>query len=175
MKERRKIAAVWSERILRRLRYKKALKYLKEGRILDFGCDDQSLKEYLPKSCEYIGCEKDYSIIKGKFDTIFMIAVLEHLNQKNAYKVLDLLFNSLNYGGRLIITTPSVYCKTLLEFLAFKLHLEDKEAVREHLYYWSKNEFIGLAKNYGLFLEYKTFQFGLNQLVMLEKSIIIDD
>lgn len=159
------------EKILRKLRYKKALKYLKKGRVLDFGCDDKSLKDILPQNCEYVSCEKNYAIIKGKFDTVFMLAVLEHIPYKQAYEVLDLLFNSLNHGGKLIMTTPSISCKWVLEILAFKLHLLTQEWVKEHNHYWSEKEFTDLAKKYGLAVKYKTFQLGMNQLIIFEKTL----
>ncbi len=57
---------------------------------------------------------------KEKFDLILLIDVIEHI--KEDIRVLNVLFIALNKGGKLIISTPSVYRK----------YKQDEEFVDEH-------------------------------------------
>lgn len=154
----------------RNLRFKKALKYLKKGRVLDFGCNDSSLENFLPRGCEYIGCDCDFSVIKGEFDTIFMLAVLEHIPLEDVNNVFKKLCSFLKDDGMLILTTPSKHCHYLLKFLN-TIGLSEGNVDKEHKHYWTKEELIQLSKAHGSSLIfYQSFQLGMNQLAIMKKN-----
>jgi 2-polyprenyl-3-methyl-5-hydroxy-6-metoxy-1,4-benzoquinol methylase len=67
-----------------------------------------------------------------------MNSVVEHLD--NPVATLESIRNILSPGGVLFINVPSWLGKTLLEFLAFKLHLSPAEEMEDHRRYYSKRE-----------------------------------
>lgn len=173
---------------LREKRIKQALPFLK-GRILDFGCGTGKTSEFTEKHV-YIGIDKDkfsietakitypnktfYLLTKnfkltllGKFDTIIVIAVIEHL--KNPRKILEKLKILLNINGKIVITTPPPY-SNLIHKIGSKLRLFSKEAHNEHETLFNKKMMARLAKESGLKLtKSKKFLFGINQLFILEQ------
>lgn len=100
--------------------------------VLDLGCGSCKLKNFLPKSITYLGVDfpkkgKDYGlntskknkdivfwnlenslpvkIKKKKFDVVFLLEVLEHI--ENFKTLLKECAKILKKNGRIIITTPS--------------------------------------------------------------------
>jgi len=157
------------EKFLMWLRFRKIVPYMKEGSVLDFGSGKkQSLRKYLTKNYEYCGVERDYDPIKGKYDTVVMAAVLEHLD--NEIEILEMLKSHMNKGSLLIITTPTSKSKKVLDILAL-LRLVDPENIKEHNYYWNEDELRGIAHKLGLKIDrYKKFEFGFNQIVIMQKD-----
>ncbi len=155
------------EKILQKQRFKKILPFVKGKSVLDFGGNKGELKEYI--SQKYTLCNEDYSVLKGKkFDTIVSLAVVEHIQLEQVLKIIKMLREHLNKNGRIIITTPTKRNKPVLEFLA-KINLLDRENIKEHKHYWSKEELFNLAKKVDLDIShYKKFQFGLNQIIVLD-------
>lgn len=51
---------------------------------------------------------EDLKIQKSKFDVVFSIETIEHINEKDGQAFLKMLINSLKKEGKLIITTPIV-------------------------------------------------------------------
>ncbi len=149
------------EKWLQTYRFNIIRKYL-FGRILDFGCNNQELQLHynLPN---YTGVNS-ISEVKGEFDTIVVLAVIEHMDQLEGIKVIDTLMSHLGNNGVLVLTTPSPISKYILEVLSF-FRLIDKDNLKEHKYYWSKRDLLDSFKG----CEYKKFQFGLNQLVAIWK------
>lgn len=109
-----------------RLRFKKAIELseVKPGeKVLDLGCGNKKLKEFLPK-VEYLGVDvKKYNgvlqhnlekglpkkIKKQKFDIIFMLEFLEHI--ENFKSLLKECKKIMSKKGRIIVSTPNyIFC-----------------------------------------------------------------
>jgi len=103
-------------------------------------------------------------------DCILMSAVLEHLNDpkniiKEAYRILG-------PGGVFLLTTPSVYAKPILEFLAFKLKIISREDISEHKKYYKTSDIVKLFANCGFDeknVKCKYFELFFNILVIAKK------
>lgn len=104
------------------------------------------------------------------FDKVFLLAVLEHIEEKNVQPLFLEFYRILKNGGRIIITTPTPRSKAILEFLALKLKLVTAEEVTDHKHYYVSKEINDLAAICGLkVINAKLFQLGLNSFYLLEK------
>jgi len=104
------------------------------------------------------------------FDKVFLLAVLEHIEDKDIQALFQEFHRILKKGGRVIITTPTPRAKAILEFLAFKLKVVTVEEVTDHKHYYIAKEISDLARTNDLKVIYsKLFQFSLNSLYVLEK------
>ena len=159
-----------AESFLQKKRFSKILPLISGNSILDFGGNRGELKKHLRNSQDYTLCNRDYSVLKGKtFDTILSLAVIEHLEIADVFKVIKMLKQHLNPNGIIILTTPSKLAKPVLEVMSIS-GLLDKENLKEHKHYWNKRELFELAKKSELNVrKYLKFQFGLNQLIVLKK------
>lgn len=161
------------ERFLQNQRFGRIKDFVK-GDILDFGGNKGEVKEYLDKYGppiinRYVYCNYDYSKIEGDFDITLMLAVLEHLPEKDMEKIFEFLVSKLKNNGRMIIITPTKIAKPVLEFLAF-LRILDKENIKEHKKYWNFKDLKELADRYNLKIEkYYKFQLGFNQMIIFRK------
>ena len=147
----------------------------KLGKQIQFrGFDlSESFVEYSNKAVKYKGLanvsfsqidlEKDK--IPGGYDLVIMSEVLEHLN--NPKQVLKKIYDSLNPGGVLLISTPNsknlikypfIFLKSLIgrkDSLEMSKHLTQEEQrhklaeQEQHLYVFSQPELIKLLKNVG--------------------------
>ena len=153
------------ERYLQKQRFSKVREYLK-GDVLDFGGNDGELKQFVEG--DYTLVNYDHSPMEGKtFDTIVLLAVIEHLHAKNIYDVFEIFKQCLRKDGTIFLTTPTPKSKLLLEALA-SVSLLDKENIEEHKHYWTESDLYALAHKSGFeVLEYDTFQLGFNQLMVL--------
>ena len=158
------------EKLLQKYRFSKVKNYLK-GSILDFGGNRGELKDYIFNnnivSVKNYKCVNDIKEVDKKYDTIVCLAVIEHIEVKEVFTIIRKLLEHLNDNGTLILTTPSIKLKWILEFLAF-LGILDKENIKEHKHYWSKTELEFLAADFSSF-QYNTFQLTLNQIIILNK------
>jgi 2-polyprenyl-3-methyl-5-hydroxy-6-metoxy-1,4-benzoquinol methylase len=156
------------EKLLQKMRFNRIIPFIIGDSLLDFGGNRGELKGYIKQ--HYTLCQRDYSVIKNKsFDTIVMLAVIEHLEYRNTFKIISMLKSHLNANGRIILTTPSPCAKLILDTLAY-VGLLDKENMKEHKHYWSKKDLNLLARKTKLKITvFKYFQFGLNQMVVLDK------
>lgn len=179
------------DRFLSKYRLSVVTKYVEKGDvILDIGCGFQ---HYLLTNFKHkfkLGYGLDYDIVNYQdenlvllnyryqgnlplkdnfFDKVFLLAVLEHIEIKDV-KVLFLEFSRiLKKNGCVIITTPTLRCKPILEFIAFKFKLV-ADNVSDHKHYYIPNEIYDLARSSGLKVSnFKLFQLGLNSLYVLEK------
>jgi SAM-dependent methyltransferase len=117
----RRYPEIWNLKILRK-RFPLMLKTIKEGeKILDIGASNRNLQERLrrhfPKLI-YKSMDIDreqfhdfYSLeeIQESFDVIFLFEVIEHLGLEEGVQLIKKIYNLLNEGGRLILTTPNVF------------------------------------------------------------------
>ena len=66
----------------------------------------------------------------GTFDCVTMLAVIEHLKKRP--ETLKEARRVLKPGGLLVLTAPTWAAKPVLEFLAFRLGVVDKNEVADH-------------------------------------------
>jgi SAM-dependent methyltransferase len=112
---------VWDIEILRK-RFPLMLKMIRDGeKVLDIGASNRNLQDrlrrHLPKLI-YKSMDIDreqfhdfYSLdeIQESFDVVFLFEVIEHLEMEEGVQLLKKIYNLLNGGGRLILTTPNVF------------------------------------------------------------------
>jgi SAM-dependent methyltransferase len=127
------------------------------------------LKGKLPKRRFYqLDMDNDQLDFEGEFDTVLLIAVLEHIyNRKHLFTQI---LKKLKPAGKIVITTPTIF-GDFIHRIGAKLGFFAESAVHGHIIIYSKPWFRVLAKNFGLRIhKYKTFEFGCNQLVILTRQ-----
>ncbi len=172
---------------LRRRRIAAALPFLK-GRVLDYGCGIGALTEYFSPE-NYIGIDDDKAslsiakkthpayvflytdelcMIEGVFDSIALLAVIEHVH--DAEILLRLLGSLLEQNGSIVLTTPLPMAGLLHRFGAC-IGLFSKEAHNDHKAFYGHKEIAAMAQSagFGIAVE-KRFLFGMNQLCILKKK-----
>ncbi|HEY1016463.1 MAG TPA: methyltransferase domain-containing protein [Herpetosiphonaceae bacterium] len=163
-------------------------------RVLDVGCSNAYLASLLPADAEYIGLDGSPALLEqgrrfhpgrrlvqldlerdelpadirdSRFDTVAMMALLEHLAAPAA--LVAALAPLLSPGGRLIITTPSPLGHRVHRAGA-ALGLFYHEAANDHRSMLSLAVLRGLAAAAGLEIEVcRTFALGCNQLLVARR------
>ena len=179
--------------VIAKLRNRKVRRYILENDVLlDFGCGYQGyfLLDLRNQIKEGIGIDYDaendklgnikflkYKYVQslpfenGYFSKVTMLAVIEHFSEDALSKLFKEVSRILKKDGKIILTTPTPFGKTILEFLAFKLHLISKEEISDHKKYYTKEDINVIAKNCGFVPElYDKFQFGINSISILRKA-----
>jgi 2-polyprenyl-3-methyl-5-hydroxy-6-metoxy-1,4-benzoquinol methylase len=158
----------WLEGIFQRFRFNKALKYLK-GDILDFGGNEGELRKFVQGN--YTLVNYDHSPMENKsFDTVVALAVVEHIEVDEVFRVFSLFKLKLKPNGNVFLTTPTPFARPVLELMA-SMNLLEKHNIEEHKHYWTKNEIFELARKNGFVVkEYKRFQLGFNQMALFEAT-----
>ena len=180
------------ERILREYRIRKILRHIKSWQnVCDIGCGKHMvlLKKINEISKNCVGVDKkippiNYSNIKIKqfdiedripmeddsFDTVTLLAVLEHLDCEK--RIIKEIYRILRPNGILLITVPTKKAKPFIEFLAFKLNIISKEEVSDHKRYYTKDNIKKLLlENKFRCKEIRHFEFGCNIFCKAEKVI----
>ncbi len=112
---------IWALKILRK-RFPLMVEMTRDGeKVLDIGASTRDLearlKRHFPKLL-YKSMDIDreqvhdfYSLeeIRECFDVVFLFEVIEHLNLEEGIRLLQRIYDLLNPGGRLILTTPNVF------------------------------------------------------------------
>lgn len=181
-------AALLSRR-LHRARLEAILPHIR-GDVLDIGCGSAAVAGYLAKSQSYVGIEVDPVMVAelqrnrpghtflgrdvdnepidlppGQFDTILLIAVIEHLRRPEW--VLGQVRDVLRPEGRVIITTPTPWGDTLLRW-GGRLGLFTRAALDVHERVYSKADIEQLAASSGYMVPtLRRFEFGCNWLAVL--------
>ena len=174
------------DKILRWMRCRRFNKYIpKNGVVCDFGCgeDFSFLKTISDKIKKGYGIDNKYNhknyknieivndikdISDNSVDLVVMIAVLEHL--ECPVDILIKLKRILKLSGKLVLTTPTPAARPLLEFLAYKLKIINREEIMDHKCYYNKQELLYLFKKMQFKnVKHKYFQFGLNNFLEAEK------
>ena len=165
---------------LQKVRTNMATPYL-NGSILDIGCGNGYLAQFCSPE-RYHGYEIDpvsiNSAIKkfpqyrfspkkpeSKFDTIVLLAVIEHIANPEAF--VSSILENLKNTGRVIITTPHPSLEWV-HFLGAKAGLFSFHADEEHEQLFTRKKMTLLAEKTGLKVIYrKRFLFGANQIFIL--------
>lgn len=104
----------------------------------------------------------------GSFDTVVMLAVLEHLHHPDA--VLGDIQRVLRPRGGIVMTVPTVYARPVLEFFAFRLGLVSREGVEDHKRYYTKAALAADLERAGFAVErIRYFEFGFNLFAVARK------
>ena len=107
-----------------KLRMKLSASLVKDGKILDVGCQDGNLRFFL-NNCDYYGIDitskhfqKDFNFILGEatrlpfknenFDTVTALEVIEHLF--NPWKFVEEIHRILGPQGVFVLSTPNAVC-----------------------------------------------------------------
>jgi 2-polyprenyl-3-methyl-5-hydroxy-6-metoxy-1,4-benzoquinol methylase len=181
---------------LQKLRFKNALPFIKGNYILDIGSSNGEIIKLLSPQIKYFGIEgnkeyfeeatkkyKNHKFLNfylehdkvnkieefgvNKFDTIIMLAVLEHM--KSPEETLKLLRTYLSEQGKIIITTPSSAAEPVLK-IGSKIGLFSNE-MDEHENHFPKDKLIAMCSRAGYrIVYYKRFELGFNHLIILEKE-----
>lgn len=161
-------ASLFLEKFLQNYRFRMVKPYL-IGDVMDFGGNKGELKSYVDGA--YLVVNYDHSIMdKASCDTIVALAVIEHIEMDEVFKIFNTFKSILRPGGRIFLTTPTPLAKPILEFLA-RFGILEKDNIAEHKHYWTKAEITKLAiENKFSIKRYSTFQLGCNQLAVFVHS-----
>lgn len=180
------------DRYLQRLRCDQADRFIRNGdRLLDVGCFDRVLLERVaPRVRRAVGIDPlaipyhagnvevlkasipgDHPFAPGDFDCITLLAVLEHIREKDA--LARECFRLLAPGGRVVITVPHPRVDDLLALL-HRLRLIDGMSLEEHHGY-DVRQTPAIFTGAGLALHTaRAFELGLNRLFVFEKPATAD-
>jgi 2-polyprenyl-3-methyl-5-hydroxy-6-metoxy-1,4-benzoquinol methylase len=176
------------DRFIQLLRIRKAAQWIRpDSRVLDIGCFDSSLFDYLGAELkEGIGLDPllekpivgpTWRLMKGRlpgaqdlegpFDAITLLAVLEHIPEPDLVPFTREIRRLLGASGRLIVTVPEPAVDRILAGLR-RLHLIDGMSLEEH-HGFESGRTRELFEGAGLQLvTHRRFQFGLNNLYVFE-------
>jgi len=162
-----------------------------QGDVLDLGCGVSRIPRYLNQDSKYVGVEIDPKLIEWlkktyplhtfyqgdlengelilnlKFDTVLMIAVLEHL--RNPDNILKQIPTLLKPAGKLVMTTPTPFGGSI-HSIGARIGLFYQEAADQHEKFYNRNQISQLINVYGLEITFfGKFLIGGNQLVVCQK------
>jgi SAM-dependent methyltransferase len=174
---------------LEQQRFKAVAPYI-SGDILDLGCNTGWIIGKLQPNQNYVGIDaspeiidwlytyrkgykfhrrdldRDEIALSGQFDTILMLAVIEHL--VNPGNILRQIPRYLNKGGYLLITTPT-QLGDRLHRVGAKVSLTSTVAVEDHEHIYSYPDMKACLTRNGLNIKkYSRFLLGGNQLFVCE-------
>jgi len=112
---------IWDLKILRK-RFPLMIEMIREGEsVLDIGASNRNLEGRLKRrfpALRYRSMDIDrkqfhdfYSLeeIRESFDVVFLFEVIEHLGLEEGDRLVQKIYDLLNPGGRLVLTTPNVF------------------------------------------------------------------
>ena len=178
------------ERILSYFRYKRTIKYIKNKKVLDFGCgiknwNSEFIGRYpkllhgLDRSIPSAGIiDNVFEIFRdiqdlpfNDYEIVLSMAVFEHIDPFILIDILSELTDRTSKNAIIFGTTPTPLARPVLEFLSYKLKLIDESQIRDHEIYYDDFWFNKvLSKTDWTLSYYKTFQFGLNSEFILSKK-----
>lgn len=108
-------------------------------------------------------------IESNSIDLVTSLANIEHLEKPEIN--LSEIYRMLKPNGQLILTTPSLAAKPILEFIAYKLKIIDEAEIRDHKFYFTKKTLEQAIKKTGFEnFVISTFQLGLNLCIIAQKE-----
>jgi len=112
---------LWKLKLVRK-RLPLSLGYLKDGeRVLEIGASNRELEKRIQdrfpravyKSLDidptYPHDYSSFDEIEAPFDLVLLFEVIEHLSLEEGMEMVARIYQILNPGGRVILTTPNVY------------------------------------------------------------------
>jgi len=178
------------DRFLQNWRIRKARAFIPVGaRVLDIGSVDGVMFKQIPglaKNClgidptlKAIVKSDGFDLIPGffpadmpsgqLFDSITMLAVLEHFPDEAHASLAAGCANHLKPGGRMIITVPSPFVDQILKVLTTLRLVHGMSLEEHHGYDIKQTAQIFSAPNFRL-LRHERFQLGLNNLFVFERT-----
>jgi len=164
---------------------------LEDKKILDFGCGsnfkelknrysacskvtliDKLGEPFKHENTEFINFNNDLNDLDEKitykdYDFIFLLAVIEHLDEPE--NIIKILKKKISDNGILFITAPGKKSKWILEFLGYKLKIINAELLREHKRYYDELEYEKLSKLADTkIIKFYYFEFGLNTVCLMK-------
>lgn len=101
-------------------------------------------------------------------DIILCTAVLEHLSNPESF--LKNAFKNLKKWWCLVLTVPSIRSKPVLELLAYKLQIINKEEILDHKQYYDKKLLIKYLNNAGFeTIKHHYFELYMNNFILAKK------
>ena len=178
------------EKLLSYARYKRTIEYIKNKKVLDFGCGISNWNaKFIGEYPKYIhGVDSSFTLSNRKnslikiykaldelpqsdYEVVLSMAVFEHIEPFELIKILDQIHNKTSKYAIIFGTTPTPIARPILEILSYKLKLIDESQIRDHkVYYddfWLKSM---LKKTDWIIQKYRTFQFGMNSEFILCKK-----
>lgn len=183
------------EPVARYFRFQEGLKFIPRNRpiiLVDIGCGPKIRFHHFAKKHgiifkKYIGIDSlithvpddkilliknslktEIPVENNTVDIVCGLAFLEHID--NPKKILTDAVRILRKKGLAIFTTPAPLSKKILEFLSFRLGLISKREIAEHKNYFDKESLLKLLpENKNLKIIHRYFEFGLNNLLVIEK------
>ena len=178
------------EKVLSYFRYKRTLRFIKNKKVLDFGCgitnwNEKFIGKY-PKlihgiDSSIINSVEQDSLInvykeidelpESSYEVVLSMAVFEHISPFDFIDVLKKLSILTTKNAIIFGTTPTPISRPILEFLAYKLKLVDESQIKDHKVYYDELWLSQMLLNTDWKLtSYKTFQFGLNGEFIISKK-----
>ena len=178
------------ERVLSYFRYKRTIKYIRNKKVLDFGCGLRNWNsEFIGKYPKLIhgldrsrqSSEESNNIVEifgniqdlplNDYEIVLSMAVFEHIDPFILIDILSELTEITSKNAIIFGTTPTPLGRPVLEFLSYKLKLIDESQIRDHEIYYDDFWFNKiLSKTNWILSDYKTFQLGLNSEFILSKK-----
>ncbi|MEX0826765.1 MAG: class I SAM-dependent methyltransferase [Acidimicrobiia bacterium] len=175
------------DRLLQRWRIRKALPWVRAGdRLLDIGCYDRSLIDRVgDRVVSAVGVDvdvapaddgkvrllkgrfpDDFSFDPGSFDCVTCLAVLEHVEDPDAFA--NACHRVLSSGGRAVLTVPHPFVDRILAVLVFLRLIRGMHVEEHHGFEVAETVPIFQCAGFRL-LKRRRFQLGLNHLFVFEK------
>ena len=168
-------------------RFKMVSSYIKKyDKILDIGCNQGEFFEYY-KDIQGIGLDpnlnakitKDrYCLLPGtlsenrdidtNFDNVVILAVFEHLSEKQRTSLAKDIYTIMKPGGLVLLTVPHP-CVDIILWVLLKLKLIDGMSLDEHCGFSPKNVTTYFEGPLFKKVSHHTFQLGLNNLFVYSK------
>ena len=167
-----------------------AVKPYIKGNVLDLGCGFTKIPPLLAPEQKYVGVDQNQKAISvmlskyphqdfyqrdletdeinipHRFNTILMLAILEHLNNPN--KILGQIPRLLLPDGNLLITTPTLL-GGMIHNLGSQIGLFYKEAMEDHKKFYTSRELAQQTHSIELdIVRSHIFLFGGNQLLVCQ-------
>lgn len=180
-----------ADKLIRFLRTKKVKKYIPSNIVLlDIGCGTEAymlnlVKQRIKKGIGFdkkgknkktgnlklinLKIQKQIPLSDKSVDYITMLAVLEHLDYPD--EILKECWRVLKKRGYLIITVPAPIADMVLNLLAYKLKIIDKEELDDHKQYFSLPKIKKTLNKAGFdIIKAKKFEFIFNIFILAQKK-----
>tara|TARA_Y100001978_G_C23686237_1_gene432035 strand:- start:107 stop:673 length:567 start_codon:yes stop_codon:yes gene_type:complete len=178
------------EKLLSYLRYKRTVTFIRNKKVLDFGCGisnwnanfigkypkfihgvDSSLSRHNRKNYLIEIFKEIKELPISDYEVVLSMAVFEHIEPFNLIKILDEIYKKTSKNAIIFGTTPTPLSRPILEILSYKLKLIDESQIRDHKVYYDDFWLKSIVKKTNWIIKsYRTFQLGMNSEFILCKN-----